>query len=72
MIDLRLYRYALLAVPVVAVIAIYALTQRSEAREQAGRARAEATTARANALATQASLLVPITAVAADPQLVRA
>jgi hypothetical protein len=57
------------ALAVVAVIAIYALTQRSEAREQAGRARAEATTARANALATQASLLVPITAVAADPQL---
>jgi len=66
---LLLLASTLTALAVVAVIAIYALTQRSAAREQAGRARAEATTARANALATQASLLVPITAVAADPQL---
>jgi WD40 repeat protein len=60
---------SLVALAAMAGVAIYALTQRAEAREQAGLARAEATSAKASELAAQASVLIPITAPEADPEL---
>jgi WD40 repeat protein len=57
------------ALVAMAAVTIYALTQRSEAREQAAVAREEATIAKANELAAQASVLIPITAPTADPEL---
>ncbi|MGH3092943.1 MAG: hypothetical protein ACRDOG_11560, partial [Gaiellaceae bacterium] len=66
---LALLASSLVALAAMAGVAIYALTQRAEAREQAGLARAEATSAKASELAAQASVLIPITAPEADPEL---
>jgi WD40 repeat protein len=60
---------SLLALAVMTAVTVYAFTQRSEARDQAELARAEATSAKASELAAQASVLIPITAPEADPEL---
>lgn len=60
---------SLAALAAMAAVTVYALTQRSEAREQAAVAREEATRAKASELAAQASVLIPITAPSTDPEL---
>jgi WD40 repeat protein len=60
---------SLAALAAMAAVTVYALTQRSEAREQATVAREEATRAKASELAAQASVLIPITAPSTDPEL---
>ncbi|MGH3031176.1 MAG: hypothetical protein ACRDNE_10500 [Gaiellaceae bacterium] len=66
---LALLAAALVVLAGMAAVTVYALTQRSSAREQAGRARAEAMSAKANELAAEASVLIPITAPEEDPEL---
>jgi WD40 repeat protein len=60
---------SLVALAAMAAVTIYALTQRASAREQTSLARAEATSARASELAAEASVLIPIPAPQADPEL---
>jgi WD40 repeat protein len=66
---LGLLAASLLALAAMAAVTVYALTQRSQAREQAGVAHAEARTAAANALSAQAGVLIPVLPAETDPQL---
>jgi WD40 repeat protein len=54
---------------VMAGLTVYALTQRSEAREQASLAEAEAQRARASALEAEAGALMPVSPIESDPEL---
>jgi WD40 repeat protein len=60
---------SLVVLAAMAAVTVYALTQRSSAREQAGVARAEAMSAKASELAAEASFLIPISAPEEDPEL---
>ena len=60
---------SLLVLAVVAGVAVYALTQRSEARDQATVARSEALSAHANRLAAEASVLIPVAQAELNPEL---
>jgi WD40 repeat protein len=60
---------ALIALAAMAAVTIYALAQRSNAREQASLARAEARSAEANALSAEAGVLIPVTPPETDPEL---
>ena len=66
---LALLASALVALAAMAAVTIYALAQRSEAREQAGVAQAEALSAKGNELAAQAGQLIPAAAVETDHEL---
>jgi WD40 repeat protein len=57
------------AVAAMTAVTIYALTQRSEAREQTDVARAEALRARASALNAEAGVLIPVAPAEVDPEL---
>jgi WD40 repeat protein len=58
-----------IAVAAMAAVTIYALAQRSNAREQASVARNEARSAQANALSAEAGVLIPVTPPETDPEL---
>jgi WD40 repeat protein len=58
-----------IALAAMAAVTIYALAQRSNAREQASVARAEARSAKANALSAEAGVLIPVTPPETDPEL---
>jgi WD40 repeat protein len=60
---------ALIAVVAMVAVTVYALTQRSEAREQAAATRAEARRANARSLDAQASVLIPVAPAEVDPEL---
>ena len=60
---------ALVALAAMVAVTIYALAQRSNAREQASIARLEARAAQANALSAEAGILVPVTPPETDPEL---
>jgi WD40 repeat protein len=60
---------AAIALAAMAAVTIYALAQRSNAREQASLARAEARSATANALSAEAGVLIPVTPPETDPEL---
>ena len=60
---------AVVALAAMAAVTIYALAQRSNAREQASVARAEARSAEANALSAEAGVLIPVTPPETDPEL---
>jgi len=66
---LALLVFSVVAVAAMAAVTIYALTQRAEAREQAGVARAEALSAKASALAAEAGVLIPVAPAEVDPEL---
>ena len=58
-----------IALAAMAAVTIYALAQRSNAREQAGLAQEEAERAQANALSAEAGVLIPVTPPETDPEL---
>jgi WD40 repeat protein len=58
-----------IALAAMAAVTIYALAQRSNAREQASVAQAEARSAQANALSAEAGVLIPVTPPETDPEL---
>ena len=60
---------AVVALAGMAAVTIYALAQRSNAREQASVARAEASSAKASALSADAGVLIPVTPPETDPEL---
>jgi WD40 repeat protein len=66
---LALLAASLVVLGVVAAVAVYALSQRAEARDQAEVARAEAQRAQASRLAAEASVLIPVTQAELDSEL---
>jgi WD40 repeat protein len=66
---LALLASTLVVLAVMAAVTIYALTQRSEAREQADVARTEELSATANRLAAEAATLIPPAQAELDPEL---
>ena len=66
---LALLASALVVLAVMAAVTIYALTQRTEAREQADAARSEELRASGNRLAAEASVLIPPAQAELDPEL---
>jgi WD40 repeat protein len=66
---LALLGASLVALALVAAVAVYAVSQRGEARDQAAVARAEALRARASALNADASIQIPVVPVQTDPEL---